>query len=72
MKGLRLSPEQWRLLSGAFSNISQAIILFSAATFFVPEAVGLSTSFSKATAFIYFLGGLLTLAIGVILSNKGK
>lgn len=50
LEGPKLSPQQWKLLAGAFSNISQAIILFALASFFVPEAVGLPRDFSRITA----------------------
>ena len=41
MIDLKLSPSQWKLLASAFSNMSQAVMLFSAAASFVPEVVGL-------------------------------
>lgn len=67
---LRLSKSQWKRLASALSNISQGVILFSAAAFFVPEVVGLSKSFSRSTAFLYFLSGLCILIGAVILSKK--
>lgn len=72
IKGLKLTATQWRLLSSAFSNIAQAIILFSLAAFFVPEVVGLTKDFSRLLALIYLLGGLLTLSFAVIIVQKGK
>ncbi len=72
IKGPKLLPRQWKLLASAFSNISQAIILFSAAAFFVPEAVGLAKNFSRGLAFAYLVCGLSLLAIGVIIAKKGK
>ena len=53
----KLSKEQLKLLSSAFSNISLAIIIFSLASFFVPEVVGLSKDFSRLIA----LGFLINL-----------
>lgn len=72
MKGLKLSPEQWKLLAGAFSNMGQAIVLFSLAALFVPEAIGLIKSFSRFIAGGYLLAGLTVLLLGVILTEKGK
>jgi len=71
-KSLKLSPEQWKILSAAFSNIGQAVILFSAAAFFVPETVNLSKNFSRGIAFIFFLCGLILLIIAVILTKRSK
>ncbi len=71
-KSIRLSPKQLKLLAGAFSNIAQAIILFSAAAFFVPETVNLSIKFSKILAISFFITGLLLLIAAVILSSKEK
>lgn len=72
MKALRLSPEQWKLLSGAFSNMGQAIILFSLAAFFVPETVGLSQDFSRDFSIGFLLSGLILLAAAVIIIKRGK
>lgn len=71
-KLFKLSPTQWTVLSKAFSNISQAIILFSLAAFFVPEAVSLTINFSKIYAFLMLLCGLSLFIITVIISKKGK
>lgn len=68
----KLTPTQWKMISQAFSNISQAIVLFSAAAFFVPEAVGLNKDFSKITAFIFSVCGLILLTIAVIISRRGE
>ena len=57
IKGPKLSTEQWKLLASAFSNISQAIILFSLAAFFVPETVGLPKEFPRIVAFSFFISG---------------
>ncbi len=70
--GPKLSREQWKLLAGAFSNISQAIILFSLAAFFVPEVVGLSKEFSRGTAVIFCFGGFIVLTFSAIIVKKGK
>ncbi len=67
----RLSKEQWKLLASAFSNMSQATILFSAAAFFVPEAVGLAKDFSRGIALAFFAFGLTILLVAVILAKKG-
>lgn len=72
IKGPRLSQEQWKLLSSAFSNISQAIILFSLAAFFVPEAVGLEKEFSRPTSTLFFIFGLTIFVIALIIIKKGK
>ena len=72
LKWFRLTPNQWQVLSSAFSNMSQAIILFSLAAFFVPEAVGLTKDFSRLYALLYLLGGLLFLTSAVILRERGK
>lgn len=72
LKGPKLSQEQWKLLSGAFSNIGQAIILFSLAAFFVPEAVGLEKEFSRLTSTLFFMFGLTIFVIALIMIKKGK
>ena len=68
----KLSKSQWKLLSSSLSNMSQALILFSAAAFFFPQTVGLEKDFSKITAFLSFLYGLLLLSIAVIMAKKGE
>ena len=70
--GPKLSQNQWKLLSSAFSNISQAIILFSLAAFFVPETVGLSKDFSRLLAFGISIFGLFNLLVAVIIVKKGR
>jgi putative effector of murein hydrolase LrgA (UPF0299 family) len=72
IKGPRLSQEQWKILASAFSNIGQAIILFSLAAFFVPEAVGLNKEFSRPTSSLFFMFGLTLLGIAIIIIKKGK
>ena len=72
IKGPKLSPNQWKLLSSAFSNMSQAIILFSLAAFFVPETVGLPKDFSQFKAFGISVFGLYILLIAVIITKKGR
>ena len=67
-----LIKSQWKILASAFSNISQAVILFSFASFFVPETVGLQKDFSRFSATIFFLCGLTLLLIAVILGRKEK
>ena len=67
-KIFKLTPSQWRILSSAFSNISQAVILFSLAAFFVPEVVSLTHDFSKIFAIGVFLIGLLILLGSVIIT----
>lgn len=71
IKGPKLNQRQWKILSSALSNIAQAILLFSGAAFFVPETVGLSISFSRITAIIFFFAGLLILTGAVILGKRG-
>lgn len=68
----KLTNPQWKLLASAISNISQGIILFSLAAFFVPEAVGLPRDFSQIIARNFLYGGLSLLLSAVILSKKGK
>lgn len=71
IKGPKLTNAQWKLLASAFSNIGQAVILFSLAAFFVPEAVQLPKDFSKLTAFAFTISGWLIFAVAVIISKKG-
>lgn len=66
----RLSKSQWKLLSSALSHMGQALMLFSAAAFFFPETVGLQNNFSKITALLSFLYGLLLLVLAVILTKE--
>lgn len=72
LKGPKLTLAQWEYLTNAFSNISQAIIIFSLAAIFVPEVVNLSGEFPQITALGYLAGGLISLGMGVIMSKKGK
>lgn len=72
IKGPKLTIAQWKLLASAFSNISQAIILFSLAALFVPETVGLSKDFSRLVAVLFLTSGLSTLGGAVIISRKGN
>lgn len=72
MRGLRLTRNQWQVLSTAIIHIAEAIILFSLAAFFVPEALNLSKDFSRITAFGFLISGLTILVAGVILAKKGK
>lgn len=44
---VKLTHPQWKTLTTALSNIGQAVILFSLAAFFVPQAVNLPNDFSK-------------------------
>lgn len=68
----RFSKSQWKIFASAVSNISQAIILFALAAFFVPETVGLGNDFSRIAAFFYFISGLLILLGAGILASKGE
>ena len=61
----------WKYLATGFSNITQAIILFSLAAIFVPEAVNLSLLFTKAKAIGYLFCGVALFIIGGIISKKG-
>lgn len=72
IRGPKLTPSQWKILSTAFSNIAQAVILFSGAAFFVPEVVNLSRDFSKIIALGFFLGGFFFLCISVIIAKRGN
>ena len=72
MRNLRLIPSQLILLSGAFSNMGQAIILFSLAAFFLPETIGLSVDFFRPAAVLFFVFGLIKLTTAAILVKKGK
>lgn len=72
IKGPKLNSAQWKLLASAVSNISQAIILFSFAAFFVPETVGLSRNFSQIVSVGIFISGLLTLLLAAIIVRRGK
>ncbi len=72
IKRFRLSSNKWQVISSAFSHIAQAIILFSLAALFVPEAAGLSRDFSRIYASLYLFGGLCCLAIAVIIRDRGK
>ena len=69
---LKLTKDQWGFLASAFSNIAQAIILFSLAALFVPEVVNLTNYFSRSLAILYLLSGLLILAVAVIMKSRGK
>ena len=68
----RLAPPQWKILSSAFSNMGQAIILFSFAAFFVPQTVSLPENFSRSFSFLTSLIGLSFLIVAVIMSGKDK
>lgn len=70
--GPKFTPKQWTLFGKSFANISQAIIIFSAAAFFVPETVSLSNDFSRLSALTYFLFGLFLLYGSGIIIEKGK
>ena len=72
LKGPKLTTKQWHLLASAFSNISQAIILFSFAAFFVPEAISLTGNYSKISGFGFLAAGLFILVNAVIIAEKGK
>lgn len=67
-----LTPVRWKVLTSAFSNMSQAVILFSFAAFFAPKVVNLNENSSKELAIFAFVSGLLLLFAGVIMSEKGK
>lgn len=72
LKGPKLLPQQWKLLASVSSNIGQAIILFSLAAIFVPEAISLTKDYPKFFALSFFLAGLLILVGAVIITKKGK
>lgn len=72
IKGPKLTAAQWKLLASAFSNMSQAVILFSMTAFFVPEAVSLPGNFSQVLAVGFLFGGLLMLVVGVIIVRKER
>lgn len=71
-KLFRLSPAQWKVLSSAFCNMGQAVILFAFAALFVPQTVNLSENFSKQFAILALIYGLLLLGVSVIIVKKGK
>lgn len=71
-KLFKLSPAQWKVLSSAFSNMGQAVILFAFAALFTPQTVNLSENFSKQFAILALIYGLLLLGVGVIIVKKGK
>lgn len=52
--------------------MSQAIILFSLAAFFVPEAVSLPKDFPRVLALGFLICGLIILMAAVIIIKKGK
>lgn len=72
IRGPKFTSSQWKLLASAFSNIGQAVILFSFAALFVPEAVQLAGNFSQKLALEFFIGGLLIITAAVIIVRKGK
>lgn len=67
-----LTPNQWKVLASASSNIGQGIILFALAAFFVPEAVGLPSSFPKDFSIKILLGGLILLISAIIMSRENN
>lgn len=67
---IRLIPRQWKLLTSVFSNIGQAVLLFAAAAFFVPDTVALKYNYPKANALVFVLVGLLLILVAVIISKK--
>lgn len=69
---LKLLPGQWKLLASAFSNMSQAIILFSLAAIFVPETVQLNIGYPKVIGIVIFVFGLMLLVASVIIVKKGE
>lgn len=72
MRKFKLTPSQLKVVSSAFSNIGQAIVLFSLAAFFVPEAVGLIKDFSKLFAFLFFWSGWFFVLVGVIIAKRSE
>lgn len=70
IKSPKLTPVQWKLLANAFSNIGQAIILFSLASLFAPEAINLPREFSRQIALGFLTCGFFTLGVGVIIARK--
>ncbi len=65
----RLATSQWKVITSALSNISQAIILFSLTAFFTPEAVNLNRDFSTQMAISFLFSGLLLFILGVIITK---
>lgn len=72
IKWFKLTPTQWKVFGSGLSNISQAIILFSLAAFFVPRAVNLQEDFPKIFASIIFIWGLFLFVVSIIISKKGN
>ncbi len=68
----KLTHNQWKMLASAFSNISQAGIMFSIAAFFVPETVNLTKEFSHSTASLFLISSLFNLFASVKISERGK
>ncbi len=66
---LRLTPNQWRVLASALSNISQAVILFSFAAIFVPEAISLEKDFPKQLGIYALLSDLWLLLCAIMMSR---
>ena len=66
------ASSQWKLYGNAFSNIAQAIVIFSLAAIFVPEAVSLSRNFSQVFGVTCFIAGLILLYVAGILIKKGS
>lgn len=71
IKGPSLRPKQWKVISSGLSNIAQAVIIFSLAALFVPEAVGLPREFSRLQSLVYLICGFIIFGIGVKISQKG-
>lgn len=70
LQGPKLRPPQWRRLASVFSNVGQAIVIFSLAAVFVPEVVGLKLGFPRLVGFLYLFWGLIIIMGAVILSYK--
>ena len=70
-KRFGLEKEQWKVIASTVTHIAEAILIFSLAAFFVPEAVGLEKDFSRIVVGLFFASGLTTLTIAVILTKRG-
>lgn len=68
----KLLPKQWKYISDIFSNVGQAVFIFSLAAFFTPEAINLGKDFPKMLASVFIVSGLIIIGIGAIILRRGK
>ncbi len=70
IQDLKLIPKQLETISSAFSQMGQVITLFSLGALFVPESVNLSKDFPHLASLMFLIGGLMILAISIIIVKK--